>query len=175
MIPRAILLAGILAAPSIALAQPRVDIFGGLSLLDATVGRNVDQGGDGLRLGARVGYDWIIPGGPFAGVEAQASVSNLCSRMPGWHTCERWQAGAFGRVGYATPGGALIYGRVGAVTARFTGTPGSRTAIAPAVGVGAEIPFAGRAFARIDGTYARLPVSPSVEVTTVTVGIGWRF
>jgi hypothetical protein len=138
-----------------------------------TVGEQklVDQGGDALTAGVRLGYGHRFANGFYLSIEGEAFGASGRSRavVNGQQYSYQPNAGggAFVRAGWQMQSGALFYARVGAQVF-YTNT---RTEVAPAIGAGAEVIMSGPWFARIDLTYA----NSSIETYQGTVGVGRRW
>ena len=169
------LFAAALALPGAAQAQGYVNAFAGAMVTDTTVTvggvKLVDQGGDALAAGLRAGWGHRFPAGLYLGAEAElfgaSGRSRACVNGECYSRALNGGAGAFGRVGWQMQAGALFFARAGG-QAMFTSQGTQRV---PAVGAGAEVPIAGRWFARVDLTYA----AGSVETYQGTAGVGVRW
>jgi hypothetical protein len=167
-------------------AQPYVEAFGGLvvtdRILDTGRGRLIDHGGDGEFGGFRFGYGWSRPPGLYLGVEADAWAASGRSRVNTNGLYDnlafRRGGGVYGRVGWTPAEAVLFYSRVGVQAwhlSEATATTSRQTfRYAPAIGVGAEVPFGPGAYARIDATYAYNP-DLGLQLFQGTLAIGWRF
>jgi hypothetical protein len=172
---RAILLGALVGALLSTSAMARCDVgaFAGVTVLDSTVvvgdTKLVDQGGDAAMAGLRAGCGYRWPAGLYLGAEAEVFASQGRSRAVvngvGYSLDLNGGTGAFARVGWETRGSALFYGRAG-VQAIFTS---QGTQVVPAIGIGAEVPFAPRWRARVDITYAW----NSVEYYQMTAGVAY--
>ncbi len=152
-----------------------VNPFVGAMVLDSTVTvgdtKLVDQGGDALMGGLRAGWGRRFSSGLYLGAEAEGFLASGRSRAVvngvGYSYAVNDGVGAYARAGWMTQGGALFFARVGGLS---LGTSQGRQNI-PSAGVGAEVPFAPRWAARIDGGYSW----NRVEHYTITAGIVYRF
>jgi hypothetical protein len=139
-------------------AQSYVNAFAGVTLFDSTktVGgvKLIDQGGDAATAGLRAGWGHRFPAGLYLGAEAElfgaSGRSRACVNGQCFSFTVDGGAGAFARAGWETQGRALFFVR-GGTQVLFTN---QGTQWAPAIGIGAEIPFAPRWRARLDITYA---------------------
>jgi opacity protein-like surface antigen len=181
--------------PSVALADSRAfrpyaeGLVGGIGIqrdAQTPLGMDGDRGGSGALGGARVG----IGGRPMptsglwlgAELEGWGADGRSNSRMPGGGCvdCLRVDGalGAFGRVGWQQPGGALMYGRIGWQGLATDRTQRGRSASdwqgALALGAGAQIPVTEHVYVRLDGTWSRAG-SVDLDAWQGTVAIGWRF
>lgn len=165
-------LAGALLSTSV-MAQGYVGAFAGVTVLDSTVvvddTKLVDQGGDAAMAGLRAGWGHRWPAGLYLGAEAEVFAAQGRSRAVvngvGYSLDINGGAGGFARVGWETRGSALFYGRAG-VQGIWTN---QGTQVVPAVGIGAEVPFAPRWRARVDITYAW----NGVEYYQMVVGVSF--
>lgn len=172
---RTIVAAALLAAATLpAKAESYVNVFAGAATFDSTVTvggvKLIDQGGDALSGGLRVGWG-MTQQDVYYGLEAEGFLAHGRSRAVVNGNVYSWELrgglGAYGRFGWRT-GDAIFYGR-GGVLALDT-NQGWETR--PAVGGGAEVPFGpGWAF-RVDVTYSW---SSGPEVYQGTIGITRRF
>jgi hypothetical protein len=157
-------------------AQGYVNVFAGMAVFDSTVTvggvKLVDHGGDAAMAGARIGWGHRFPAGLYLGAEAELFGASGRSRAvvngQAYSHELRGGAGGFGRIGFAPGDGRALFFVRGGAQALFTSRG---TEWVPAVGAGAEIPFAGRWFARVDVTYAW----NGIETYQGTVGVGRRF
>lgn len=175
---RAALMAAVaVVTPCAVMAQGgwHVGAFGGMLVMDQniTVGNTelVDNGGDAALAGARAGWGYRWPAGLYVGFEGEAFAASGRSRAvvngAEYDLTINGGAGAYGRVGWQTHGGALFFARAGALA--LMTNQGTRWM--PDVGVGAEVPFARRWFARIDLNYAWT----DLEAYRGTIGVGYRW
>lgn len=147
--------------------------FAGMIVTDSTVTvggqKLVDQGGDMLAAGLRGGWGAVRPGGLYLGAEVEgwgaAGRSRACVNGSCFSFSVDGAVGGFARVGWQTPGRALGYTRLGG-QALFTS---QGTQIAPAIGIGAEIPVGPRWRVRLDVTYA-WTTQDRREFTQVSLG-----
>lgn len=150
-----------------------IDAFAGIANFDSTqtVGgvKLIDQGGDATLGGVRTGVGHRWPAGLYLGVELEGLLANGRSRaVVNGEVYDRDLQGAvggFARVGWMTHSGALFYGRAGAQQQFGPNT------MALGIGVGAEVPFSPRWFARADMLYL---TGGGVETVQATAGIGIR-
>lgn len=152
-----------------------VGAFAGMMVFDSTITvggiKLVDQGGDAVQGGIRAG---ISNTGPFHfGFEVEGFLASGRSRavIPnrGVYSLDVSSGlGAFGRVGWRTPGNSVMFLRPGVM---FLNTNAGWETV-PAVGVGAEIPFARGWAARLDVTYAW---GSEREYYNGTAGVVFRF
>jgi hypothetical protein len=165
-----------LAMPGAAQAQGYVNAFAGAVAMDSTqtVGgvKLIDQGGDAFNAGMRAGWGRVLPSGIYIGAEAELFGASGRSRAvvngAVYNLALNGGAGGFVRAGWQPHGsGALFFARGGS-QALFTS---QGTQIVPAIGLGAEVPFSARWFARVDLTYAW----SGVETYQGTAGIGVRW
>jgi hypothetical protein len=168
--------AALLAAAAAAHAQPYAEAFAGMTAFDSTIEiggqKLVDQGGDAVMLGARAGWGHRWPSGVYVGFEGDVFATNGRSRACVNGDCYAFSlrsgAGAYARLGWAPDDGrSLFYIRAGAQG--WNTAQGWRAV--PAIGAGAEIPFARTWFVRVDGTYA----ADGVETYQGTLSLGVRF
>jgi hypothetical protein len=171
------LLLALLLAPVPALAQPQpyVNLFAGAVVFDSTVTvggtKLIDQGGDALALGARVGVGNSAPGVYFGGeVEGFLASGRSRALVNGevYSLSLRSGAGAYGRVGWRTYGNSIFFARGGYLAVNTN--RGWRSA--PAAGIGAEVPFGPGWTARIDLGFASVG---GVEHYQMNAGISYRF
>jgi hypothetical protein len=168
-------------------ASSYVEAFGGAlvtdRILDTGRGRLIDHGGDGEFGGFRLGYGWSRPPSLYLGVEGDAWVASGRSRVNTNGMFDNLAflrgAGIYGRLGWTPAESVLFYTRVGAQLWNFEETtatmPRRQTyRIAPAIGVGAEVPFRPGVYVRIDATYAYNP-DLGLQLFQGTLGLGWRF
>lgn len=152
-----------------------IGAFAGMMVFDSTVTvggvKLVDQGGDAFQGGIRAG--WINSAAFHFGVEVEGLLASGRSRavIPGVGTYSRdvtSGVSAFARVGWRTQGNAIMFLRPGI---QYLNTS-SGWEVAPAIGVGAEIPLGRNWAARLDILYAWLD---KLEFYTGTIGVIWRF
>lgn len=179
----------LLAAPAAHADGLYVNAFAGPLTFDTTttVGgiKLIDQGGDALAAGARIGYGRRFASGIYLGAEAEGALASGRSRVviPAANSStgqtetysrgvNSW-VGGFARLGIA-PGPvtlsappSLFFVRAG--VQGFNTTQG--TDWVPAIGAGAEIRLTQHLAARIDVTYAW----SDVETYQGTIGLSWRF
>lgn len=173
----AVVLASPLASPAFAQGL-YVNPFAGMVVVDSTITvgeqKLVDQGGDMLAAGVRGGWGVRRPSGLYLGAEVEAWGASGRSRACVNGQCFSYAldggVGAFARVGWQTEGRALFFVR-GGTQALFSN---QGTQWAPAVGIGAEVPFAPRWRARLDVTYAWTSQDRR-EFTQVSVGVVREF
>lgn len=172
---RAAIAAALLAAAP-AHAQPYAEAFAGMAAFDSTVSLGgtqlVDKGGDAAMAGVRAGWGHRWPSGVYIGAEGDVFATSGRSRACVNGECHsftlRSGAGAYARLGWAPDDGrSLFYIRAGAQA--WNTSAGWR--VVPAIGAGAEIPFARTWFVRLDGTYA----VNGVETYQGTLSLGARF
>lgn len=152
------LLLAALLIPGVASAQVSISGFAGMMVCDSTImvgdTKLVDAGCDAPLAGARAGLGHRWPAGLYVGFEGEAFAASGRSRAVvngvGYDLSFNGGAGAYGRVGWQTRGGALFFARGGALA--LLTNQGTRWM--PDVGVGAEVPFSERWFARVDLSYA---------------------
>jgi hypothetical protein len=175
LVPLAFLAGFALTSNGDAPAQSYVNAFAGVTLFDSTqtVGgvKLIDQGGDAATAGLRAGWGHRFPAGLYLGAEAElfgaSGRSRACVNGECYNLALDGGAGAFARAGWqAQQGGAIFYARGGG-QALFTS---QGTQIVPALGIGAEVPIAGRFSARIDATYAW----NATEFYQITAGVVFR-
>ena len=102
--------------------------FAGAAVIDSTVsfaatasrpaGRFVDQGGDGLLVGARLGWGTVLASHLYAGAELEGVAPyNVTSRLMAYgaeyRTRLRNEVGAYARLGWTSDGGSLVFIRAG--------------------------------------------------------------
>ena len=157
-------------------AQGYVNAFAGMAVFDSTVSvggvKLVDQGGDAAVGGLRIGYGHRWPSGLYLGAEVEGFAAHGRSRAVvngvGYSLDLRGGVGGFARLGWVPHGGSsLFFARAGV---QMLSVSRGWDAV-PALGVGAEVPFAGSWYARADLTYAW----NGVETYQGTIGIGRRF
>ncbi len=171
--------------------------FAGAAIIDSTVsfaatakrpaGRFVDQGGDGLLAGARLGWGTVLATHLYAGAELEGVVPyNVTSRlMPygaEYRARLRNEVGAYARIGWTSEGGSLVFVRAGFSMPRqiFTSTQShdgrSRAdwSAVPAFGVGAEVPVWGPVFARVDVGYSLQHGANRLETYRLNAGFTLR-
>jgi hypothetical protein len=166
-----------LAVPAHAQSPLYIEGFAGAVLMDSTITvggvKLVDQGGDALMGGLRAGYRHRFGTGLVLGFEGDAWVANGRSRavVNGEQYSRRLGGGAglYGRVGLSLQGRETLYLRAGV---QWWEVNGSLSGM-PAVGGGAEVPFGGAFYGRVDLTYAW--DGRGVEHYQGTAGIGLRF
>jgi hypothetical protein len=173
----ATMLAAGLSVPAQAQSPFYIEGFAGAVLMDSTITvggvKLVDQGGDALMGGLRAGYRHDFVGGLMLGVEADLWTASGRSRavVSGSEYSRRLGGGLglYGRVAFSQPRGGTLYLRGGV---QWWEVNGSLSPM-PAVGGGAEVPFGGGFYGRVDLTYAW--DGRGVEHYQGTVGIGLRF
>ncbi len=189
-----------LAAPGTAVAQEdrlsgvSLGVLIGLAVLDSTVDipttatrpamRFVDQGGDGMLFGARLGYGRLLGEGIFLGAEIEGLLphgvtSRLNAAGAEYRARMRQEIGAYGRIGYSPDGRSLLYLRGGLTIPRQlfeTATQASaRWQPGPAIGAGAEVAMTQNVLVRLDATWALPAGHNSLESYRMSAGIAWRF
>jgi hypothetical protein len=155
-------------------AELFVNAFAGMMVFDSTITvgptKLVDQGGDAIQGGLRLGWINESPGLHY-GVEAEGLLASGRSRAvipPDVYSLSiHGGLGAYARLGWRTQGNSIMFVRAGAL---FLNTNQGWETL-PAIGVGAEIPFAPRWAVRMDLTYAW----DRVEFYNGTLGVVWRF
>jgi hypothetical protein len=151
-----------------------INPFAGMMVFDSTVTvgttKLVDQGGDAIQGGVRLGWINNQPGLHY-GVEADGLLASGRSRAvipPDIYSYSiHGGLGAYGRLGWRTNGNSIMFLRAGV---QFLNTNQGWETL-PAIGAGAEIPFAPNWAVRLDLTYAW----DRVEFYNGTVGVVWRF
>lgn len=165
-------------------AQAEMSLFAGaragMMLFDSTahtpVGKIVDMGGDAPAYAVFAGADYRAASGWFIGGEVLAGTSagrsRLVMRGVDYTLSIPLYTEAAVRAGWRMHSGAAFYLRGGVMAADVQegGRSGWRTS--PLVGLGAEVPFRGGWFARIDASWADLG---GLEVWQAGGGVGWRW
>lgn len=199
---RAALLLALLLQPLAAAAEAREDrlsgvtlgAFFGLAVLDSTVTaprpgggaplRFVDQGGDGMIYGLRLGYGRLLAGGVYLGAEIEGLLpigvtSRLNAAGVEYRARLREELGAYGRIGWSPDGRTLLYLRAGLTVPHQvfeTGTGAqSRSTPAVALGAGAEVFVTRQLGIRLDGTWDLPAGRNDLESYRVSAGLVWRF
>ena len=172
--------------------------FAGAAIIDSTVkfaatperpaGRFVDQGGDGLLVGARVGWGTLLATHIYAGAELEGVAPyNVTSRLMAYgaeyRARLRNEVGAYARLGWTLDGGSLVFIRAGFSMPRqvfqSTQSPSGRNSAdwsaVPAFGVGAEVPVWGPVFARVDVGYSMQHGANRLETYRLNAGLTLRF
>ncbi|MBR0655747.1 hypothetical protein [Plastoroseomonas arctica] len=193
-----LLLTGQARAQEAALGGFYVNGFAGAAIIDSTVnfaatanrpaGRFVDQGGDGLLVGARLGWGTVLAPHLYAGVELEGVFPyNVTSRLMAYgaeyRARLRNEIGGYARVGWTSDGGSVVFARAGFSMPRqifqSTQSPGGRNSAAwsavPAFGVGAEVPVWGPVFARFDVGYSMQRGANRLETYRLNAGFTLRF
>jgi len=175
-----------------------INAFAGAAIIDSTVnfaatanrpaGRFVDQGGDGLLVGGRVGWGAIVATNLYTGVELEGVAPyNVTSRLMAYgaeyRARLRNEVGAYARVGWTSDGGSLVFARAGFSMPRqifqSTQSPSGRNSAewsaVPAFGVGAEVPIWGPVFARVDVGYSMQHGANRLETYRLNAGLTLRF
>ena len=162
-------LVGALAATP-AKAEFYVNPFAGMLVTDTTADigtqRVPDLGGDAVLAGVRAG--WNSNNAFLYGVELEAFAADGRSRLMlnnGLTYTQNYDygVGAYGRVGWRTPGNAIAFARVGVLNTNVD----TRVDF----GVGAEIPMATNVRFRIDLGYA----PGDIEFYRLTAGVVFAF
>lgn len=172
--------------------------FAGAAIIDSTVkfaatperpaGRFVDQGGDGLLVGARVGWGtllatYIYAGAEFEGVAPYNVTSRLMAYGAEYRARLRNEVGAYARLGWTSDGGSLVFIRAGfsmprqifASTQSADGRSRADWSAVPAFGVGAEVKVWGPVFARVDVGYSMQHGANRLETYRLNAGFTLRF
>ncbi|BDG74074.1 hypothetical protein Rmf_40030 [Roseomonas fluvialis] len=171
--------------------------FAGLVVLDSTVtfpatpdrpaGKFVDQGGDGVIFGARVGWGRLVTQHIYVGGEVEGLLPwNVTSRLNAYgveyRARLRGEIGAFGRIGWSSDGRNLFFFRAGLVipTQNFESVENGNRARTewtpvPTFGIGAEIPLTASWAARMDVTYSWPSGVNVIESYRMNAGLVYRF
>jgi hypothetical protein len=151
-------LLGLSSPLALAKADFYINLGAGMGMMDATTyvadQKQVDNGGDYALAILRAGWGTTFTSGAYIGLEAGGAVAQGRSRLVvngvGYSHEINGFAEIMGRIGWETRGNSLFFVRAGTI-AMFTN---QGTDWMPAVGMGAEVPFAPRWRARIEVTYA---------------------
>lgn len=148
----------------------------------------MDQGGDGLLVGARVGWGTLLATHIYAGAELEGVAPyNVTSRLMAYgaeyRARLRNEVGAYARLGWTLDGGSLVFIRAGFSMPRqvfqSTQSPSGRNSAdwsaVPAFGVGAEVPVWGPVFARVDVGYSMQHGANRLETYRLNAGLTLRF
>ncbi len=175
-----------------------VNGFAGAAIIDSTVrfaatadrpaGRFVDQGGDGLLVGARLGWGTVMATHLYIGAEVEGVAPyNVTSRLMAYgaeyRARLRNEIGAYARLGWTSDGGSLVFIRAGFSMPRQifqstqspTGRNSADWSAVPAFGVGAEVPVWGPVFARVDVGYSMQHGANRLETYRLNAGFTYRF
>jgi hypothetical protein len=171
--------------------------FAGMAVLDSTVSfpatdqrpaaKFVDQGGDGVIFGGRLGWGTLVTQHTYLGGELEGLLPwNVTSRLMAfgveYRARLRAEVGAFGRLGWSPDGRSLFFVRAGFVipTQNFQSVENGNNARAdwtavPSIGGGTEISLSRSWSARIDVTYSWPSGTNVIESYRMTVGLTYRF
>lgn len=171
--------------------------FAGMIVLDSTVefpetptrpaAKFVDQGGDGVILGARAGWGRLVTQRVYLGGELEATIPwNVTSRLMAFGTEYRARLrsefGAFARIGWSFDSRSLVFLRAGLTipTQNFQSVENGSNARAnwtavPTLGVGAEVPIGGSWAARVDASYSWPNGANAIESYRLTASLTYRF
>lgn len=160
--------------------SPFVGARAGMMLFDSTVQAGpiklVDQGGDAPAYALFGGADYRFGNGLFLGAEAllgtSAGRSRLVMNGVDYTMSIPVYAEAALRAGWRMRSGAAFYLRAGGMFADVQEGPRGGWRASPLVGIGAEIPFHGGWFARLDASWSDLA---GLEVWQAGAGVGWRW
>lgn len=195
----ALLLAAPLFPRAAAAQQDRLSgvtlgVFIGIAVLDSTVDipatpngpamRFVDQGGDGMIFGARLGYGRLLGNEIYLGAEIEGLLplgvtSRLNAAGAEYRARLRQEVGIYGRVGWSPDGRSMVYLRGGLTVPRqlFETASGSsaRWQPGPAIGAGAEVAVTENLLIRLDATWDLPAGHNSLESYRMSAGLVWRF
>ena len=171
-----------------------INAFFGLAVMDSTVNipaqgsrpamRFVDQGGDGMIYGLRLGYGRRLEDGLYLGAEIEGLLpimvtSRLMAAGAEYRARLRQEVGGYLRIGYSLDGRSLLYVRGGLTLPRQVFETGesaqSRSTPAVAVGAGAEVHVSPRAAIRLDATWNLPSGRNDLESYRLSAGVVWRF
>ncbi|HYF09444.1 MAG TPA: outer membrane beta-barrel protein [Acetobacteraceae bacterium] len=190
----ALLLPGAARAQEDRLSGLYINAFFGLAVLDSTVTvpgtggappmRFVDQGGDGMIYGLRLGYGHRFSEGLYLGAEIEGLLpisvtSRLMAAGVEYRARLRQEIGAYGRVGYSLDGRSLLFFRAGLTVPHQVFETGaeaqSRRTPGLALGAGAEVLVLPRVGIRLDGTWDLPAGRNDLESYRATLAVVWRF
>lgn len=168
--------------------------FFGMAVMDSTVDapnpaggpplRFVDQGGDGMIYGLRLGYGRLLDRGLYLGAELEgllpiAVTSRLNAAGVVYRARLREEIGGYLRAGYAPDGRTLLYIRAGLTMPHQVFETGvaatGNTTPHLAIGAGAEVFVTPRIGIRLDGTWDMPAGRNDLESYRVSAGFVFRF